>query len=217
MTTQSLPYSFIKSMQPTTVQGYKVDGIDPDGRPIRIRKNLQGGYILKIGTTLPTPYGMGKVKGYTPDGNMRVAITQWNDEYEYELADGSDILTAQEKVAMLSACANASVESLIETITRLYKSESTDKLTKTWQAKVDAIERFNPNEYVRVVSPMSYIAGYTDIVVDVVTLDRESKAERKRRIAKERKQAKALADRLLAQYGDDSIPDEIMGELDDAY
>jgi len=217
MTTQSLPYSFIKSMTPTTIAGYKVDGIDPDGRPIRIRKNLVGGYVFKIGATLPTPYGMGEVKGYTPDGNMRVAITQWNDDYEYELADGSDILTAQEKVAMLSACANASIDSTIATIERLYKSESTDKLTKTWQEKVDAIERFEPNEYVRVVSPMSYISDYTDVVVDVVTLDRESKAERKRRLAMERKEAKRLADRLLAEYGDDTIPDDIMGELNDAY
>lgn len=217
MTIQSLPYSFIKSMTPTTIAGYKVDGIDPDGRPIRIRKSLKGGYILKIGTTLPTPYGVGKVKGYTPDGNMRVAITDFNDDYEYELADGSDILTAQEKVAMLSACANASIDSTIATIERLYKSESTGKLTKKWQEKVDNIERFEPNEYVRVVSPMSYIAGYTDIVVDVVTLDRESKAERKRRLAMERKEAKRLADRLLAEYGSDNIPDEIMGELDDAY
>ena len=217
MTTQSVSYSTIQSFQPTTVKGYDVDGIDADGRPVRVRRNRFGGVVPVRGATLLTAYGKGVVTGYTTEGNLRVAITDFNDDYEFELADGSDIYTAEEKVAMLSRCANAGVDSLIETITRLYKSEITDKLSKTWQEKVDAIERFEPNEYVRVVSPMSYIAGNTDIVVDVVTLDRESKGERKRRLAMERKQAKALADRLLAQYGDDSIPDEIIGELDDAY
>ena len=53
--------------------------------------------------------------------------------------------------------------------------------------------------------------------MEFISTPTESKVERKRRLAMERKQAKALADRLLAQYGDDSIPDFIMGELDAAY
>jgi hypothetical protein len=57
----------------------------------------------------------------------------------------------------------------------------------------------------------------TEILVEFISTPTESKAERKRRIAMERKQAKALADRLLAEFGEDGIPDFIMGELDEAY
>jgi hypothetical protein len=127
MTIKSLPYSTIRNSQPTTFKGFACDGVI-DGRPFRILRNHRGGYRLACGTTLPTPYGVGTVKGYTSEGDVHVAITDFNNDYEYELADGSDILTAQEKVAMLSACANASIDSTIATIERLYKSENTDKL-----------------------------------------------------------------------------------------
>jgi hypothetical protein len=217
MTTQSVSYSTIQSFQPTTVKGYDVDGIDANGRPVRVRRNRFGGVVPVRGATLLTAYGKGVVTGYTSEGNLRVAITDFNDDYAFELADGSDIYTAEEKVAMLSRCANAGIDSLIETITRLYKSEITDKLSKTWQEKVDAIERFASNEFVMDLTDKSYVPADTECIVKVISLDRETKAERKRRIAKERKAAKALADRLLAEYGADDMPDDVADEIADEF
>ena len=55
------------------------------------------------------------------------------------------------------------------------------------------------------------------LVFLILLLVCETKAERKRRIAKERKEAKALADRLLAEYGADDMPDDVANEIADEF
>jgi hypothetical protein len=221
MTTQSISYSTIQSLQPTTVKGYDVDGIDADGRPVRVRRNRFGGVVPVRGATLLTAYGKGVVTGYTTEGNLRVAITDFNDDYAFELADGSDIYTAEEQVAMLSRCANAGINSLIETITRLYKSEITGKLSKTWQEKVDAIERFASNEFVMDLTDKSYVPADTECIVKVIALDRETKAERKRRKALEIREARKLRRQLLERYddefGSDDMPEDVANEIADEF
>ena len=170
-----------------------------------------------MGSTLLTTYGVGKVTGYN-EGSLRVAITKFNDDYEFELADGSDILTAEEQVATLSRCANAGVDSLISDIVRLYKSEITEKLPKSWQQKVDSIARFDDNEFIMDLTdksdPIQLLNG--SVLVDVVAIERETKAERKRRKALELAEAKRLRRELLDAY-DAQCPDDIAAEIADEF
>lgn len=214
--TQSISFNSLSSLSPQTIKGYDCDGV-VDGRPVRVRYNRFGGVIPTVGSTLLTTYGVGKVTGYN-EGSLRVAITKFNDDYEFELADGSDILTAEEQVATLSRCANAGVDSLISDIVRLYKSEITEKLPKSWQQKVDSIARFDDNEFIMDLTdksdPIQLLNGY--VLVDVVAIERETKAERKRRKALELAEAKRLRRELLDAY-DAQCPDDIAAEIADEF
>jgi hypothetical protein len=211
--TQFIPVSSLSTLSPQTIKGYDVDGV-VDGRPVRVRYNRFGGVVPAIGATLLTSYGRGVVTGYS-EGSLRVAISEFNEDFAYELPDGSDILTAEEQVASLSRCANAGIDSLISDIVRLYKSEITEKLPKSWQQKVDAIERFDDNEFIMDLTDKSnlekqLIDGF--LLVDVVAIERETKAERKRRKALELAEARRLRRELLDAY-DAQCPDDIAAEI----
>lgn len=220
MTIQSVSYSSIQSFNPTTVKGYDVDGIDPNGRPVRVKRNKFGGVLPVIGSTLLTTYGKGVVTGYTTEGSLRVAITEFNGDFEFITADESDIFDAEEVVASLSRSANAAIDCQVETITRLYKSEITERLPKSWQDKVDAIERFATNEFIMDLTDKSYVPDDTECIVKVVSLDRETKAERAKRQRAERAEAIKRANALLAEFDDVECPDDvaadIAAEFDDA-
>ena len=220
MTTQSISFNSFASLSPVTVQGYDADGL-VDGRPVRVRYNRYGGVIPTVGSTLLTTYGVGVVRGYS-DGSLRVAITEFNEDYEFETADGSDILTAEECVAQLASIRNIGIKGYIADVVRIYKSEITGKLPKSMQDKVDAIEFFEPNEFIMDLTAKSnfdvqLIDG--SVLVDVVALERETKAERKARKALEVAEAKRLRRKLLAAYDAENTecPDDIASEIADEF
>ena len=216
MTIQSISFASLASLESTTVKGYDVDGV-VDTRPVRVRYNRHGGVIPSVGSTLLTTYGVGVVKGYS-EGSLRVAITDFNDEFEFITADETDILDAQEFVEGLSRCANAGVDSLVSDITRLYKSEITGNLPKSWQEKVDNIERFASNEFIMDLTSQSNLDKQLldgSVLVDVVAIERETKAERKARKALEIADAKRLRRQLLDAYDAEvtECPEDIAAEI----
>lgn len=218
MTIQSVTYSSIQSFNPQTIKGYDVDGVDSNGRPVRVKRNKFGGVLPVVGSTLLTTYGKGVVKGYT-EGSLRVAIIKFNDDYCLETHDGLDILTADEVVASLSRSANAAIDCKIETLTRLYKSDVTDRLPKSMQDKVDRIERFATNEFIMDLSDKSYVPESTECLVDIVAIERETNAERKARKALEIRQARQLRRQLLDAYDaeNDECPDDVAAEIADEF
>lgn len=217
--TQSISFSSLSSLSPQTIKGYDCDGI-VDDKPVRVRYNRFGGVVPSVGSTLLTTYGVGKVMGYK-EGSLIVAITKFNDDYIFETADGLDCFDAEDTVASLSRCANRGVDSVISDITRIYKSEITGKLSKTWQEKVDALRRFAPNEFVMDLTdksdPIQLVDG--SVLVDVVAIERETKAERKARKALEVRQARQLRRELLDAYDADNAecPDDIASEIADEF
>jgi len=217
MTIQSLPYSAILSLTPQTVRGYDVDGVH-NGRPVKVRTNRYGGVIPVIGSSILTSYGSAVVKGYK-EGSLRVAVTKFNEDFEFETADGSDIFTAEEYVKSLARCANAGIDCKIETIVRLYKSDITGKLPKSMQTKVDAIERFAVNEFVMDLTSKSYVADSVECLAEVILTEAETKQERERRRALEVKQALKLRRDLLDAYDADNAncPDDIADEIADDF
>jgi len=124
-------------------------------------------------------------------------------------------------VATLSQCANRGVDSLVSDITRLYKSEITGNLSKSWQEKVDALRRFAPNEFIMNLTdksdPIQLLDG--SVIVDVVATERETKAERKARKALEVAQAKRLRRQLLDAYDAENAecPDDVAAEIADEF
>lgn len=216
MTIQSIAFNSLTSLSPQTIKGYDVDGV-VDDKPVRVRYNRFGGVVPTVGSTLLTTYGVGKVTGYN-EGSLIVAITKFNEDFEFITNDGSDILTAQEYVAGLARCANRGVDSLVSDITRLYKSEITGKLPKSMQEKVDNLKRFAPNEFIMDLTdksdPIQLVNG--SVLVDVVAIERETKAERKARKALEIAEAKRLRRDLLDAY-DEQCPDDIADEIADEF
>ena len=222
MTIQSVSFNSFASLSPQTVGGYDVDGV-VDGRPVRVRYNKHGGVIPSVGSTLLTTYGVGVVKGYT-EGSLRVAITEFDEDFVFETMDveNPDILTADEFVAGLSRCANNGLESMVSDIVRLYSSEITGKLTKSMQEKVDNIEWFAPNEFIMDLTAKSNLEKQLidgSVLVDVVAIERETKAERKARKALELAEAKRLRRKLLAAYDDENIecPEDVAAEIADEF
>jgi len=217
MAIQSLPYSIISSLEPQIVRGYDCDGT-VDGRPVKVRTNRYGGVIPVIGSSILTSYGTARVEGYK-EGSLIVAVTRWNEDFEFITADGSDILTAQEFVASLSRCANAGVDSLVSDITRLYKSDITDKLSKTWQEKVDNLRRFKSNEFIMNLTPKSYVADDVECLAEIILTEVETKQERERRRALEVRQALKLRRDLLDAYDAENseCPDDIADEIADEF
>lgn len=221
MTISSIPFGTLKDMQPTTHKGFACDGVIDD-RPFRILRNDKGGYRPAIGTVVPTTYGMGMVSR-TVGYNVIVDMVEYNDTM-WSVFDGSgsreivDIIDSSERVAFLSDCNNASVKAKMNDLKRILTTE-TGKPSKECLERIENMEGLftTETEYVTKFYANWEPSDDTEILVEFITTPTESKAERKRRIAKERKQAKALADRLLAQFGEDNIPDFIMGELNDAY
>lgn len=220
MTFQSISINSFASLSPVTFQGYDVDGV-VDGRPVRVRYNRHGGVIPTVGSTLLTTYGVGVVRGYS-EGSLRVAITKFNDDYEFELADGSDILTAQECVASLAKCRNIGIDGYISDVVRLYSSEFTGKLPKSIQERVDAIEYFAPNEFIMDLTERSNLDVQLidgSVLVDVVATERETRDERKARKALEIAEAKRLRRKLLAQWDAENteVPDDVAQEIADEF
>tara|TARA_Y100000992_G_scaffold297923_1_gene262243 strand:- start:2043 stop:2708 length:666 start_codon:yes stop_codon:yes gene_type:complete len=203
----------------TIVNGVEIDGY-VDGQPMQFVRTADNRLKPAIGTTVHTPYGVGTVARYWPATNrIVVAINQFDEDYAFVTADESDIYDAQETVARTARSMNVGVASDRETFTRLYKSEITGVLSKSNEQKMTAtFPMFDDNEVV-VTPPASFQP--TDMVIARIIKDsRETPAERKARIRRERALATKLANSMLsmqADDADDAVPADVLAEMNEIY
>ena len=203
----------------TIVNGVEIDGY-VDGQPMQFVRTADNRLKPAIGTTVHTPYGVGTVARYWNATNrIVVAINQFDEDYEFITADESDIYDAQETVARTARSMNVGVASDRETFTRLYKSEITGVLSKSNEQKMTAtFPMFDDNEVV-VTPPASFLP--TDMVIARIIKDsRETPAERKARIKRERALATKLANSMLsaqAEDSDDAVPADVLAEMNEIY
>ena len=217
MTIKHVTLNSIVPAQATIVNGVVIDGY-VDGQPMQFVRTADNRVKPSIGTTVHTPYGTGTVTGYSASNRIRVAVTQFNPDFEYINADETDIYDAEEFVYRAARSMNVGVESNRETFMRLYKGEITGLLSKTNETKMLAtFPLFDSNEVV--VSGSNKPLQPTDMVIARIIKDsRETPAERKARIRRERALATSMANDLLAaQKEDDVVPSDVLAEMNEIY
>ena len=217
MTIKHVTLNSIVPAQATIVNGVVIDGY-VDGQPMQFVRTADNRVKPAIGTTVHTAYGTGTVTAYSASNRLRVAINQFNPDFEYINADESDIYDAEEFVYRAARSMNVGVESNRETFMRLYKGEITGLLSKTNEAKMLAtFPLFDSNEVV--VSGSNKPLQPTDMVIARIIKDsRETPAERKARIRRERALATSMANDLLnAQKEDDVVPSDVLAEMNEIY
>ncbi len=220
MTIKHVTLNSITPAQATIVNGVEIDGY-VDGQPMQFVRTAGNRVKPAIGTTVHTPYGTGTVARYWSDSNrIVVAVDSFNPDFEFINADESDIYDAEEYVSRAARSMNIGVESNRETFMRLYKSEITGTLSKTNAAKLLAtFPLFDTNEVV--VNGSTKPLQPTDMVVARIIADnRETPAERKARIKRERALATKLANAMLSTRADDSdeaVPADVLAEMNEIY
>ena len=214
MNTISVSLSTLQSFVPTTINGIAVDGI-VDGRPVTIRRNRYNGLVPSVGSVINTTYGTAEVVGHS-DGMLKVAVIEFDEDYEFVTADETDILTAEECVERLARCANASIESVASDLRRIYQTDVGNVPTKI-QDTIDSLDVYDDNEYRMCLTDKAQLSDDVEVLCDYVhtyLLERETPIERAERIRKEREQAKALADELLGDDGSlENIPADVLAEM----
>lgn len=219
MTIKSVSIAAIASFNPQTIKGFDVDGTI-DGTPVNIRRNQHGGVVPVKGSILPTPYGDAQVVGYV-DGSLRVRVTRFDDEFLFmtECPENPELLDAPQFIATLADAANRSIQSMVSDIYRLKASEITGKLGKADQEYVDSLVGFAPNEFIMDLAKGATIPNDTEVMIDVVSIERETREERKARRAMEIAQAKLLRRKLLEQWDAENseVPDDVASEIADEF
>ena len=214
MNTISVSLSTLQSFVPTTINGIAVDRI-VDGRPVTIRRSRYNGLVPSVGSVINTMYGTAEVVGHS-DGMLKVAVIEFDEDYEFVTADETDILTAEECVERLARCANAGIESVASDLRRIYQTDVGNVPTKI-QETIDSLDVYDDNEYRMCLTDKAQLSDDVEVLCDYVhtyLLERETPLERAERIRKEREQAKALADELLGDDGSiENIPADVLAEM----
>lgn len=219
MTIKHVALNSFTPAQATIINGVVIDGY-VDGQPMQFIRTADNRIKPAIGTTVHTSYGTGQVVGYTESNRLRVAISQFNEDFEFVTADESDIYDAEEYVSRIARSMNVGIASSRETFERLYKSEITGKLSPRNEDRMTAaFQWFDDNEVV--VSGSNKSLEPTDMVVARIIGDgRETPAERKARIKRERALATKLANAMLSVQSDDSddaVPADILAEMNECF
>lgn len=204
--------SFVGTSEPTFVGNTQIDGY-VKGRPVVLRRLKNGTLLPALGATLPSAMGTATVRGYM-DGNLLMDFVDFNQDYVWENADGSDIFDAEEKVAMLNRVLQASLASITADYARVHKSEVTGVLSKNRQALLDAYLPEITERTVAMTFSPRVIAMDTPIMYDEVKTPKLSPAERRKQRRLEIAEAKRMADALLE---DAPTPSGIQDELDEMY
>ena len=215
MTIKSVTLSAINLVStPTTVNGVAISGYIDDV-PCQFLRLENGTVKPAIGTTIHTSMGTGTVSGYTDNNKVRVAITDFNDDFEFINADETDIYDAREYVARIADAMNVSVQSSRETFERLYKSDITGVLTKRNQERMErAYPLFDTNEVV-VSGSIKPLQATDKVVVRMVPLcDRQAKLDAAIKARSDRRQR--LLERARRTL-DECAPDDIAAEIRDAF
>ena len=219
MTIKHVALNSFTPVQATIVNGVEIDGY-VDGQPAQFVRLANGRVKPSVGTTVHTPYGTGAVTGYSRSNMVTVAITDFNEDFEFITADETDIMDAEEYVARTADAMNVGVESDRETFTRLYKSEITGRLSpRNEERMMVAFQYFESNEVV-VGGSIKSLQPTDKVVVRIIADGRETPSERKARIKRERALATKLANTMLSVQSDDSddaVPADILAEMNEFY
>ena len=219
MTIKHVALNSFTPAQATIINGVEIDCY-VDGQPMQFVRLANGRIKPSVGTTVHTPYGTGTVTGYSRSNMVKVAITDFNDDFGFITADESDIMDAEEYVARTADAMNVGVESDRETFTRLYKSEITGRLSpRNEERMMVAFQYFESNEVV-VGGSIKSLQPTDEVVVRIIADERETPKERAARIRRERALATKLANAMLSvQAGDsdDAVPADIQAELDEMF
>ena len=219
MTIKHVTLNSIVPAQSTIVNGVVIDGY-VDGQPMQFVRTADNRVKPAIGTTVHTPYGSGPVTRYSSTNRVVVAISQFNENFEFINADESDIYDAEEFVYRAARSMNVGVESNRETFMRLYKGEITGLLSKTNEKKMLAtFPSFASNEVVDDGSNKR-LAPSDMVVARIIKDSRETPAERKARIRRERALATKMANAMLSGQADDSndaVPADVLAEMNEIY
>jgi len=219
MTIKHVALNSFTPAQATIINGVVIDGY-VDGQPMQFVRTADNRIKPAIGTTVHTSYGTGQVVGYTESNRLRVAISQFNEDFEFLTSDESDIYDAEEYVSRIARSMNVGIASSRETFERLYKSEITGKLSPRNEERMTAaFQWFDDNEVV--VSGSNKSLEPTDMVVArIIGDERETPSERKARIKRERALATKLANAMLSAQSDDSddaVPADILAEMNECF
>ena len=205
----SIPSSF--AVNASTLKSIELTG-SYEGRQCRPRL-MRGEYVPAIDSVIPTEYGSGTVVGYEGD-TLRVAITDFNEDYCFISSDETVIRTAQEQVAQIASTINSVRWAMLsDWESRMVKDFGMSD--KAFNEKyTETINLLGSNEVlvnIRNLPMMSDVLYMID-TIGYTEKDTESKAERKARLAMERKAAKRLANAMLADM--DDMPDDIRADID---
>lgn len=216
MTIKHVTLNSIIPAKNTIVDGVVIDGY-VDGQPMQFVRTADNRVKPSIGTTVHTSYGVGTVTRYSRSNRIVVAISQFNDDFEFINADETDIYDAEEFVYRVASSLNVGVESDRETFTRLYKSEITGVLSKTNEMKLQAsFPMFDSNEII--VGGSTKRLAPTDMVVARIIGDtRETPKERQARIKREQAMATKMANAMLLTEQEDTIPSDVLAEMNEIY
>ena len=214
MTIKPVTLESIVPAKNTIVNNVVIDGY-VDGQPMQFVRLANGRVKPSIGTTVHTPYGTGRVTAYSKSNMVRVAITDFNDDFEFINADETDIYDAQEYVSRTADAMNVGVDSDIETFTRLYKSEITGRLSERNEQRMRlAFQHFDDNEVV-VGGSIKPLQPTDMVIARIIGVERETPAERKARIKRERALATKMANAKLLT--DETIPSDVLAEMNEVY
>ena len=205
--------SFIPAKN-TIVNGVVIDGY-VDGQPMQFVRLANGSIKPSIGTTVHTSMGTGRVTGYSRSNNVRVAISDFNDDFEFINADETDIYDAREYVESIARSMNVGVASDRETFTRLYKSEITGRLSDRNNDRMcQAFQWFDDNEVV-VGGSIKPFEPTDMVVARIIGIARETPSERKARIKREQAMATKMANAMLMT--EDAVPADVLAEMAECF
>ena len=205
--------SFIPAKN-TIVNGVVIDGY-VDGQPMQFVRLANGSIKPSIGTTVHTSMGTGRVTGYSRSNMVRVAISDFNDDFEFINADEPDIYDAREYVESIARSMNVGVASDRETFTRLYKSEITGRLSDRNNDRMcQAFQWFDDNEVV-VGGSIKPFEPTDMVVARIIGIARETPSERKARIKREQAMATKMANAMLMT--EDAVPADVLAEMAECF
>ena len=146
-----------------------------------------------------------------------IEILEFNDDYEFEIytiKDGeryvSDIIDAPTHLAMLAVAHDRSMDSIAADIRRIEVTLD-GNVTKAALERIDNLPRLEANQMVFDCTAEFEYDGFVSIVCDEVPTERETVAQQKARLRRERRTAKRLADAMLEDFG---TPDDIQADID---
>jgi hypothetical protein len=170
-----------------------------------------------IDSVFETTFGTAHVVG-TYGHHVVVEIIDYNKDYEFEVFDikggeryVSDIIDARTHIAMLAIAHDRAMDSLESDIRRIEVTLD-GNVTKDALQRIDNLPRLEANQMVfDCTAEFEYTGGFVGIVCDEVPTERETVAQQKARLRRERRAAKRLADQMLEDFG---TPDDIQAEID---
>ena len=208
----------VKSFIPSSVRGSQCDGI-VDGKPVNVRRLKSGGLMPAVDSVFQTAMGTAHVVA-TYGHHVVIEILDYNDDYEFEIYDikggeryVSDILDAPTHLAMLAIAHDRSMDSIAADIRRIEVTLD-GNVTKDALERIENLPRLERNQMIFDATDAFEFDGFVSIVCDEVATERETVAQQRARIMRERRAAKKLADALLEDL---EVPEDVQAEMDAAF